>query len=157
MVKNDVVRRAAVHAATLGPIGLWPWGPGTAASVVVTVLWLVARPDSMWVGIAAIVLTVIGVPIATRAERALGEDDGRIVIDEAAGMAWALVITPAGWSGAAISLLLFRIFDIVKPWPVRRFERIGGGLGVMLDDVAAGVMAAVVTAVLAAWLGTRFF
>ena len=68
------------------------------------------------------------------------KDDGRIVVDELAGMLIAMVWIPFSWPSAVLAFLLFRAFDIVKPWPCRQLQdRMPGGYGVMLDDVAAGI------------------
>ena len=139
------VRGAAAWIATLGPVGLWPWGPGTLASAVTAALWPLGLPVAAWAGAAA-GLTMIGVIASDRAERSLGHDDGRIVIDETAGMAVALLAAPPGWTGALAALALFRFFDIAKPPPIGRLQAVPGGWGVMLDDLAAGAAAAAVLA-----------
>ena len=66
---------------------------------------------------------------------------GFVVIDEVAGQLFALIAIPADWKHALLAFLLFRLLDITKPWPIRRLERLQGGLGIMLDDVAAGLLA----------------
>lgn len=132
-----------MRIATLGPVGLWPWGPGTLASALVAALWPLGLPLAAWGAIAA-GLTMIGVSAAERAERSLGHDDGRIVIDEAAGMAVALLAAPPGWRGALAAFALFRFFDIAKPPPLGRLQDAPGGWGVMLDDLGAGAAAAAV-------------
>lgn len=131
----------AVPVATLGPVGRWPWGPGTLASALVALVWLVGWPVWAWAGVVA-VLTVVGVVAGDRAEAFLGHDDGRIVIDEVAGMGIALLAAPRTWIGASAAFLLFRLLDIAKPPPLGRLQDVRGGAGVMLDDVAAGVLAA---------------
>lgn len=140
--------RAAVWLATLGPVGWWPAGPGTLASAIVAAAWWWASPPRVVTLVAALALAAIGIPAADAAERRLGADDGRIVIDEVAGMALALVGVPAGVAGAAVAFVLFRALDIGKPPPVSWCERARGGAGVMLDDVAAGLLAAGIGAVL---------
>ncbi|MFN2384598.1 MAG: phosphatidylglycerophosphatase A [Gemmatimonadota bacterium] len=138
--------RAAVWGATLGPIGYWPWGPGTLASAAVTLVWWATAPGVAVTIVAAVLLGGLGVPLAGSAERALGPDDRRIVVDEAAGMALALAGAPPGVAGALVALAWFRLFDIFKPPPVRQAERVAGGVGVMLDDMVAGALAAAATA-----------
>lgn len=140
--------RAATWIATLGPVGWWPVGPGTLASLAVAGAWWWAAPSRGVTLVAAAVLTAIGTLAATLAERRLGPDDGRIVIDEAAGMTLALTGVPAGPVGAAVAFLLFRALDIGKPPPVSWCERTRGGAGVMLDDVVAGALAAGIGAIL---------
>jgi phosphatidylglycerophosphatase A len=130
--------------------GLLKPGPGTYGSIAAVLLWFGAAhllhpaPVALAIGtaIAALAATLIGIPAATIVARESGrEDPGHVVIDEVAGQLIALIAIPADWRHAAISLLLFRIFDILKPPPIRQLERLPGGTGIMLDDVAAGLFA----------------
>ena len=142
---------------------LWAWtlgtflgagflkpGPGTYGSIAALLLWYVAahtlNPSPLALAIAtaiaALAVTLIGIPAATIVARESGrEDPGHVVIDEVAGQLIALIAIPADWRHAALSLLLFRLFDILKPPPIRQLERLPGGTGIMLDDVAAGLLA----------------
>jgi phosphatidylglycerophosphatase A len=130
--------------------GLLKPGPGTYGSIAALFLWYAAAhiflPSfaALAIGttIAAIAVTLIGIPAATIVARESGrEDPGHVVIDEVAGQLIALIAIPADWRHAALSLLLFRAFDILKPPPVRQLERLPQGTGIMLDDVAAGLLA----------------
>ncbi len=128
--------------ATLGPVGYWPWGPGTLASALIGVVWWRVPVDpSVWL-VALAVATVVGVMSADRAERRLGPDDGRIVIDEVVGMGLAVLVVPHTLAGAMAAFLLFRALDIGKPPPIRQAQAITGGWGIMLDDLLAGLGAA---------------
>ncbi len=128
--------------ATLGPVGYWPWAPGTLASALVAIVWWRVPVDlSVWL-VALAVATVVGVVSADRAERQLGLDDGRIVIDEIAGMGLAVLVVPHTLAGAFVAFLLFRALDIGKPPPIRQVQAITGGWGIMLDDLLAGLGAA---------------
>jgi len=92
--------------------------------------------------VAAIAVTLIGIPASTIVARESGrEDPGHVVIDEVAGQLIALIALPAVPGYAVLGLFLFRFFDILKPWPVRRFESLPEGTGIMMDDVAAGTLA----------------
>lgn len=133
--------------------GLLKPGPGTYGSVAAVVLWFLAAHIlplsslSLTIGtiIAAMIVTLIGIPAATIVARESGrEDPGLVVIDEVAGQLIALIAIPADWQHAALSLLLFRLFDILKPPPIRQLERLSEGTGIMLDDVAAGILALIV-------------
>jgi phosphatidylglycerophosphatase A len=133
--------------------GLLKPGPGTYGSISAVVLWFVAAhifhpaPIALAAGtaIAAIIATLIGIPAATIVARESGrEDPGHVVIDEVAGQLIALIAIPADWQHAALSLILFRLFDILKPPPIRQLERLPDGTGIMLDDVAAGLFALIV-------------
>jgi phosphatidylglycerophosphatase A len=130
--------------------GLLKPGPGTYGSISAVLLWYAAAhilhpaPVAFAIGttIAAILATLIGIPAASIVANESGrEDPGHVVIDEVAGQLIALIAIPADWQHAALSLLLFRFFDILKPPPIRRLERLHGGTGIMLDDVGAGLLA----------------
>ena len=128
--------------------GLMKPGPGTYGSAAAVVLWYLAahlfQPAHLGVAtaIAAVLVTLIGIPAATIVARESGRDDpGHVVIDEVAGQLIALIAFPADWPHAILSLLLFRMFDILKPWPIRRLEELPEGTGIILDDVAAGFLA----------------
>ena len=130
--------------------GLLRPGPGTYGSIAAVLLWFGAahllHPSTAALTcatvVAALLATLVGIPAATVVARESGrEDPGHVVIDEVAGQLLALIAVPADWRHAAVSLLLFRIFDILKPPPVRNLERLPGGTGIMLDDVAAGLLA----------------
>jgi phosphatidylglycerophosphatase A len=130
--------------------GLLKPGPGTYGSISAVLLWYAAAhllhpaPAALAIGttIAAILATLIGIPAATIVANESGrEDPGHVVIDEVAGQLIALIAIPVDWQHAALSLLLFRFFDILKPPPVRQLERLNGGTGIMLDDVGAGIYA----------------
>ena len=125
-------------------------GPGTYGSAAACVLWLLAG----WVvhhnthvlsivtlaGVALI--TAFGIPAATRVARESGrKDPGFVVVDEVAGMWVTLLLMPPIWPIALLAFILFRFFDILKPWPIRRFEALPEGTGIMVDDLVAGVFA----------------
>ena len=149
-------------AWTLGTFfgaGLLRPGPGTYGSIAAALLWFAAmhtlHPShpALWTLAAAIAVTLIGIPAATIVARESGRDDpGHVVIDEAAGVLVALIAIPSDWPHTLLALLLFRLFDITKPPPVRNLERLHGGTGIMLDDVAAGAFALALGFVLARWV-----
>jgi phosphatidylglycerophosphatase A len=139
-------------ATTFG-LGRWPWGPGTLTSAAVAAAaYVICRHDPLWLGAAGMALALVGIPAATAAERALGRDAGAITIDEAAGMLLTLAAVPRAPAAYALAFLLFRAFDIVKPPPLGALQRLSGGLGVVADDVAAALYAALILA-LPGWLG----
>ncbi len=130
--------------------GLLRPGPGTYGSIAAVLLWYGAAhtvhptPTHLALGTlaAAIIATLIGIPAATVVAReSLREDPGHVVIDEVAGQLVALIAIPADSRHAVLALLLFRLFDILKPPPIRQLERLPAGTGIMLDDVAAGLLA----------------
>jgi phosphatidylglycerophosphatase A len=150
----------AWSTATALGIGFGKPGPGTWGSVAAVLVWFAvatfthASREAMAWGtlVAAIVVTLIGIPAATRVEQECGrQDPGFVVLDEVAGQWLTLVACPVEWRHALLGLLLFRLFDIVKPWPVRRLERLPGGTGIMLDDVAAGLLGLAVMQLVLHW------
>jgi phosphatidylglycerophosphatase A len=137
--------------ATFFGIGRLRPGPGTWASAATVLLWsafalhqppVLRMPFAM---ILAALLLPIGVPAATHVSRASGLKDPQfVVIDEVAGQLIALIGVPLAWKTLLASFILFRVFDIVKPPPVRQLEKLPEGAGIMLDDIAAGIYALVV-------------
>jgi phosphatidylglycerophosphatase A len=92
--------------------------------------------------VLALAVTLVGIPAATQVARASGVKDPQfVVVDEVAGQLIALIGVPLGWKTFPLGFILFRIFDIVKPPPLRQLERLPEGMGIMLDDVAAGIYA----------------
>jgi phosphatidylglycerophosphatase A len=124
--------------------GLLPRAPGTFGTLAALLPWwgLSALPAWAYLLICAAVF-MLGVWVSARLTREPGsEDPGWIVIDEWVGIWLALFLLPAGWLWVVAGFLLFRLFDIAKPWPVGWADRsLHGGLGVMLDDALAGLMA----------------
>jgi phosphatidylglycerophosphatase A len=138
------VTRLAVFIATVGYCGYFPVAPGTIGSLAGLAVYAVVRwPNSPIVEVVVIGgIFAAGVWAGTVAERYFGGiDPGPIVIDEVVGMLITLAFVPVGWSGALLGFVLFRIFDVIKPYPAGRFERLHGGLGVMADDAMAAVYA----------------
>lgn len=134
-------RLALLIATTLG-VGYAPIAPGTFGSVAGLVLWAVLPPAPAVQLAAILIVFAIGSWSGTIAERHFGRTDpGQVVIDEVLGMLVTLFLNPVGWGGAVAGFFLFRLADIVKPWPANRFERLPGGLGVMADDAMAAVYA----------------
>jgi len=137
-----------VHFVALGfGAGLAPFAPGTFGSLVGLGFAVALAPLGLWWNVVVIVAAVAaGVWICGESARRLGvHDHPAIVWDEVAGMMIAMLAAPAAWWGAPLAFVLFRAFDIAKPWPIREVDHgMGGGAGIMLDDVLAGVFAALV-------------
>ncbi|MGZ4813217.1 MAG: phosphatidylglycerophosphatase A family protein [Terriglobales bacterium] len=148
-IAPDLSRKTAWAwlVATFFGIGRLNPGPGTWASVATVLLWRALAPftGSLQVAaaiVAATMVTLIGIPASTRVARESKlKDPGFVVIDEVAGQLIALVGAPLVWRTLLASLILFRVFDIVKPPPLRLLEKIPDGAGIMLDDVGAGLYA----------------
>ncbi len=157
------VRRTlwAWTVATFFGAGFGKPGPGTWGSVAAVLLWAayasLAHPAPLTLTLAlvlAIALALlVGIPAATIAARESGRHDpGFVVIDEVIGQWIALIGSRANWRHALIALILFRLFDITKPFPIRRLENLPEGWGIVLDDVAAGLYALCVASLLHMWI-----
>ncbi len=123
--------------------GYAPVASGTVGSAVAVVLYWFIPGFSAWMPLAAASLFFLaaGIPIATAMEKHYGQDPSEVVLDEIVGQWIALLLLPKIWYIALASFFVFRFFDIVKPPPARQFDRMHGGFGIMMDDVAAGVYA----------------
>lgn len=130
--------------------GYAPIAPATVASFGVTVLWWLAwtwlGPIPLWINVVLLAaVTAVGIPIAGRLERIHGEDPSLVVIDEVAGMLVTFLGVSTGPLGWLAGFFWFRLFDIFKPLGIRKLEKLGGGLGIMVDDLGAGVLACAAT------------
>lgn len=135
--------KAILFFATGFYSGYSPFAPGTAGSLVGVLFSFLLNGSPYYIPITLAILFV-GVPLAGRAERILGQKDAKqIVVDEVAGQLVALTFAPQSLLAAGCGFLLFRLFDIWKPWPIRRLEKLPGGWGVMMDDAGAGIFALV--------------
>ena len=147
------MRAAALALATCFGVGYVPFAPGTVGSIAGLALWAMFS-NSTWAQFGAIALTFgAGVWAASVAERHFAATDpGPVVIDEVMGMLVTLFLVPVNWAGALLGFGWFRLFDVIKPYPANRFERLSGGVGVMADDLMAAIYANVaLRATLATW------
>ncbi len=158
---NKKATRWAWTVATFFGAGLGKPGPGTWGSVAAVLIWAAiawllhpAPLTLLLLLLAGIALTLLfGIPAATIVARESGrKDPGFVVIDEVAGQWIALLGSHANWRHALIALVLFRLFDISKPFPVRQLERLPEGWGIVFDDVAAGLYALGVASLLHVWI-----
>jgi phosphatidylglycerophosphatase A len=139
-------------------------GPGTYGSVAALLLWYAAahlfQPTrivlTLATFVAANIFMIIGIYASTIVARESGrEDPGFVVIDEVAGQLFAFILMRPDWMHALLALILFRLFDIFKPWPIRKLEALPQGTGIMLDDVAAGILA-LLTGLLLSYIHRHF-
>jgi phosphatidylglycerophosphatase A len=151
--------RTSWLVATFFGVGFLRPGPGTWASAVTIVCWWAASRflAPSWLIpveiLTAAIITLSGIHPATVVERESGTiDPGFVVIDEVAGQMVSLIAVPVHWKYLLASFILFRGFDITKPFPLRRLERLPGGIGIMMDDVGAGLL---VLVLLQIWLHLR--
>ena len=136
------MNRVGLFIATCGYLGYVPVAPGTFGSAAgLAVFFLIRSTGSTALEVGAIlVLFAIGIWSGTVAEHYFGGvDPSPVVMDEVVGMLITLVFLPVSLTGAIVGFLLFRVLDVVKPWPSARFERLPGGLGVMADDGMAAI------------------
>lgn len=143
-----------VLLAAWGPCGFSPFAPGTVGTAgAVPLWWALSALPSPALPIAIVLLALLGVVAAERAGRYWGVTDASpIVIDEVVGYLVTVALVPFDWRTAAAGFLLFRVFDVVKPWPVSAFDRLKSPWGVMLDDVAAGLYAMAILTAAIRWL-----
>ena len=131
---------------TLLGIGFFPKAPGTASSAAALLVYVLALPKLAWplYLVSLAVLFLLGGAASTAHAAELGEGDPkRIVIDEAVGQLLALFLVPVRWLPLVLAFVFFRFFDIMKPFPIRRLEKLAGGWGIMADDAAAGLAAGI--------------
>lgn len=133
--------------ATAGGVGYAPVAPGTAGAILASAVAFLMQGyctlSEYWIilSILIVLFFFLGVVATNKLEKVWGKDPGKIVIDECIGQWLTYLFIPFGFVEIIIGLVLFRIFDISKPLFIKRLEKIPGGLGVMLDDVGAGIIA----------------
>ncbi len=149
--RRSTAPRWATLVATFFGAGRLRPGPGTWGSLATVLLWwlLASRlpaPSLLPINLLLIVISVaIGIPAATLEARGCGtKDPSHVVIDEVAGQLVTLLLCPIRWPALLAALLLFRIFDILKPPPVRSLEKLPEGTGIVVDDLGAGVYGLIV-------------
>ena len=141
--------------ATCFKVGYLPFAPGTWGSVFSILLWWVILKDlnTYIFGAIIIIFLLIGIVVSNIIIDQSGDHDpSYIIIDELVGQWLALFLIPDGFFNIAISFILFRFFDIIKPWPIRLIEKLPKGLGVMSDDLTAGLITLVLIQVINIYL-----
>ena len=136
------MRRLGLFVATCGYLGYVPVAPGTFGSALgLAVFFAVRSAESVTLEVGVILLVfVVGLWCGTIAEHHFGGiDPGPVVLDEVLGMLITLALLPVSATGAIVGFVVFRVLDVVKPWPSAQFERLPGGLGVMADDAMAAI------------------
>ena len=140
------MNRIYLTISTFFGVGRIPIAPGTWASLVTAVCLFLLHPaiDSPITGITALILIIVtGIPAAAYAEKYFAKQDPHeCVIDEVAGQMLSLILLPYSFVTYLAAFLVFRFLDILKPFPIRQTEKIGGGLGIMMDDLVAGLFTA---------------
>jgi len=132
-----------ITATALGS-GFTPAAPGTAGSILgILIFWFIPLGTALQIFITAVIL-IIGVWSSGFVEKEKGKDPQIVVIDEVAGQWTALLFIPKEINWFIAAFLLFRLFDIAKPFPINRSQNLGGGWGIMIDDIIAGIYANVI-------------
>ena len=138
--------------STFFGVGLFPYAPGTMGSLAIVIIyWFLPEMNSLELSALIVFVSLLGVYTATITEKEFvnklgveGHDPGIIVIDEVAGMLIALIAIPKNIYYVIAAFILFRIFDILKPFPIKQFEKLPKGWGIMFDDIVAGIYANII-------------
>ncbi|MGC6518011.1 MAG: phosphatidylglycerophosphatase A [Candidatus Puniceispirillaceae bacterium] len=140
------MKQLALQIATLGPIGRILPAPGTFGSLVAVILgYFILSAGWFWLAIATLIALITGIWASSVYESyAQKKDASEVIIDEVAGQWSVLLVAPLSFEGFIAAFLLFRLFDIFKPFPINKADAIEGGIGVMADDMVAGFFAGVV-------------
>ena len=139
---NDSRPVFGLAIATALGVGYAPVAPGTFGSAAGLIAWWLLPASTTVQAAAIVVMFIAGSWAGSVAERYFGRSDpGQVVIDEVMGMLITLFLNPVGWVGALAGFFLFRLFDVIKPYPANRLEKLHGGIGVMADDGMAAVYA----------------
>jgi phosphatidylglycerophosphatase A len=142
--KADFSMKSALCLASWFGVGLMPVAPGTFGTLTALPLVLVlSHMGELYEGLALLILVPLAVWSSSLSERCLGRSDPpEVVVDEVAGFLLTLFLLPLSWLTLCLGFVLFRFFDIAKPFPIRWFEKnLKGGTGVVLDDLMAGIYA----------------
>ena len=136
------MKRVGLAVATVGGLGYAPVAPGTFGSAAGLLVWWLLPASPVVQGVVIVAIFIAGSWGGNVAEEHFGRTDpGQVVIDEVMGMLITLFLNPVGWVGALAAFFLFRVFDVIKPYPANRLEQLHGGVGVMADDAMAAVYA----------------
>ena len=143
-IEASIVLKNPIHLLAFGfGSGLSKYAPGTMGTLVAMPLYLLLAnlPLEFYI-VAVVILLIAGIFICGRSAKLLGvHDHSGIVWDEIVGYLITMTATPSGWMWMVVGFMLFRFFDIVKPWPLSWIDKsVGGGLGIMLDDAIAGII-----------------
>jgi phosphatidylglycerophosphatase A len=156
-MNNNVFNSIILFIAQGAYSGRFPIAPGTAGTLVGILLYLLIRGLPLVAYLFMCVLVIgLGTWVAGEAEKLLGKKDApSIVIDEIAGFLIAMSLIPPEWGMVIAGFFLFRFFDIVKPWPLRQLQDLHGGVGIMIDDIGAGIYTNLILQVSLHFIGGR--
>ena len=144
---------ALIFATFLG-VGFFPMAPGTAATIAGIGLVFLFHFSLFYYVTIIMILLVIAIPVCSYLEKEIGQrDPGILVIDEVVGIMIALIGLPLDWRFVIVGFFLFRAFDMFKIYPINLLEALPGGLGIMLDDVMAGLYTNIILHIAARYAG----
>jgi phosphatidylglycerophosphatase A len=150
---NDSRSLVGLAIATVLGLGYAPVAHGTFGSAAGLAVWWLLPASPVVQAVAIVMIFIAGSWSGNVAERHFGRSDpGQVVIDEVMGMLITLFLNPVGWIGACAGFLLFRVFDVIKPYPANRLEQLHGGVGVMADDAMAAVYANIALRAIRYWV-----
>ena len=137
---NLLIRILVIFLGSGAFIGFFPFAPGSFASLITLLfLYFSNASNPVFLFIFSTILFFVGVFICFILEKNWGKDPSRIVVDEVVGMSFSLIFLPKTYLIWGTAFIIFRFFDIVKPYPLKRFEKFKGGWGIMMDDIGAGI------------------
>ncbi len=137
-----MIKRVGLTFATVCGVGYAPVAPGTFGSAAGLLVWWLLPATATAQLVAIVAIFIVGSWSGNIAERHFGRTDpGQVVVDEVMGMLITLFLNPVGWIGAFAGFLIFRVFDVIKPYPANKLEQLHGGIGVMADDGMAAIYA----------------
>jgi len=141
--RADFINKTALILSSWFGTGLIPRMPGTAGTLAAIPMVIVMNRLGLFFGAIFLVISIVAAVWSSGVtEKLLGRDDpSEVVIDEVAGFMVTIYLLPLSWVSIPLGFIMFRFFDILKPFPIKRIERIGGGTGIVLDDLVAGVYA----------------
>jgi phosphatidylglycerophosphatase A len=141
--RSDFSGKVALVLSTLFGIGLFPVAPGTLGTLgAIPFIIFLTDLGVLYKGLILVIFVAIAVWVSGRAEDLLKDHDpSAVVIDEVAGFFLTMFFLPFSWQNLVLGFILFRFFDILKPYPIKRLERLKGGFGIVMDDLLAGLYA----------------
>jgi phosphatidylglycerophosphatase A len=147
------MKRVGLAVATVGGVGYAPVAPGTFGSAAGLLVWWLLPASAVVQGAVIVAIFIAGSWGGNVAEHHFGRTDpGQVVIDEVMGMLITLFLNPVGGGGVLTAFVLFRVFDVIKPYPANRLEQLHGGVGVMADDAMAAIYANLVLRAARHWV-----
>jgi phosphatidylglycerophosphatase A len=147
-----IIKTTSYIIATAFGCGYIPKIPGTVGSLLAVLIYWFYPVDTNALITISLVLFFVGVPVATIVEQSEGKDSGKIVVDEITGQVLTFAFIPFSGINVILGFILFRIFDIWKPYPINISQKLPKGWGVMIDDVLAAVYANIILQILNLWL-----